>query len=61
MRRESCNGMVLLPNSVQFLKQFHYQGITGLNACIQTEAEDLFIVDGGLLCYINAIISSLNR
>lgn len=43
------------------MKQFHEQGITGRNACIQIEAEGSFEVDESLLCFIKAIIWFSNR
>lgn len=43
------------------MKQFHVLRITGLNAHIQTDAENLFEMDEGLLCYVKEIIRFLNR
>lgn len=37
------------------MKWFHDLGVTGLNAHIQTDAEDPFEKNGGLLCYIKEI------
>lgn len=43
------------------MKQFHDLGVTGLNAHIQTDAEDPFEKDEGLLCFIKEIIRFLDN